>query len=146
MKKLLIIAAVSFFSVSLFAGNPGDINEKAKQSFKETFPNVKNAEWFDNGNTNLVRFVSDGIDNRIDYNNDGEIVSTTRYYEGKYLPAFIKSRLLKKFRDKKIHLVTELTSQSGMEYHITMYDDKKWIVVKATPNGLMDVYKKYNKQ
>lgn len=146
MKKVLIILAVSLFSVSLFANNPGTTIEKAKQAFKKAFPTVKTADWFDNGDTYLVRFVKDGVDSRIVYDDKGEVITTTRYYDETHLPAFIKDKLQKKFKDKKVHNVTEITSQDGLEYHITLYDAKKWYVVKSTDNGLMEVYDKFNRQ
>ncbi len=146
MKKFLIIIAVSLFSVSLFANNPAEVNEKVKKSFTETFTDVKNPEWYDNGDSYLVRFIKDGIDNRIYYDTNGNITNTVRYYKGKDLPAYIQGKLKKKFSDKEVFGVTELNSPAGLEYHITLQDNKKWVVLKATPDGNMEVYKKFNKQ
>lgn len=64
----------------------------------------------------------------------------------KSLPAFLLSKLNKKFSDKKIHLITEVTNEEGMEYYISLYDQKKWYMVKASSNGSLEVYDKYNRQ
>ena len=146
MKKLLILFVVCGCTLNLMASPVIEINEKVIKSFKETFPEAKEVSWSDNGDTYQVRFFRQGIDTRVVYDTDGTILSTVRYYEGKYLPAFLLSKLKKKFSDKKIHLVTELNSQDGLEYHITLQDEKKWYVVKAYPDGSMTVYDKYNKQ
>lgn len=146
MKKLLMFFLVTCCAVTMMANTPVEINEKVKQSFKESFPDAKQVNWYENGDTYHVRFFRNGIDNRVDYDTDGTILATTRYYEGKYLPAFLISKLNKKYSGRKIHLVTELNNQEGLEYHITMHDEKKWYVVKAYPNGVMEVYNKYYKQ
>ena len=77
---------------------------------------------------------------------EGFILRTTRYYDQKSLPAFLLSKLNKKFSDKKIHLITEVTNEEGMEYYISLYDQKKWYMVKASSNGSLEVYDKYNRQ
>lgn len=146
MKKVFSCLVVSLFCISLFAHGPGFTIEKAKQAFKKAFPSIKTAEWYDNGNTYLVRFVSDGVDSRIVYDDKGEVITTTRYYDETHLPAFIKDKLQKKFKDKAVHTVTEITSQDGLEYHITLFDAKKWYVVKSTDSGQMEVYDKFNRQ
>lgn len=146
MKKVFCIILFSLFSVSLFANSPGTTIEKAKQAFKKAFPSVKTADWFDNGDTYLVRFVSDGIDSRIVYDEKGEVISTTRCYDETHLPAFIKDKLQKKFKDKKVYTVTENTSPEGLEYYLTLYDAKKWYMVRSTDSGIMEVYDKFNRQ
>lgn len=146
MKKLLILAVVICSSISLMANKGIEINERVKESFKATFPDASDVKWHDNGSSYLVRFFRNGIDTRVEYDTEGFILRTTRYYDQKNLPAFLLSKLNKKFGDKKIHLITEVTSQEGMEYHISLYDQKKWYMVKASPAGSLEVYDKYNKQ
>lgn len=146
MKKLIMLFVVVCCSVNLMAHTGIEINEKVEASFKATFPDAKDVKWHDNGDTYLARFFRNGIDTRIQYDKEGAILKTTRYYDQKDLPAFLLSKLNKKFSDKKIHLVTEITSEEGLEYHISLHDQKKWYMVKASPNGSLQVYDKYNKQ
>jgi hypothetical protein len=47
--------------------------------------------------------------------------------------------------DQKIYGVTEITSKTGVEYYITMEDEKNWIQVKAESNGEFEVYEKFKK-
>ncbi|MEO5946859.1 MAG: hypothetical protein ABIP79_08585 [Chitinophagaceae bacterium] len=82
----------------------------------------------------------------MEYDTEGFILKTTRYYDQKNLPAFLLSKLNKKYGDKKIHLITEITGEEGLEYHISLYDQKKWFMVKAYSNGSLQVYDKFNKQ
>jgi hypothetical protein len=146
MKKLIMLFVVCSCTLNLIASPVIEINEKVKKSFKETFPDAKEVSWSENGDTYQVRFFRQDIDTRVVYETDGTILSTIRYYQGKYLPAFLLSKLNKKFSDKKIHLVTELNSEDGLEYHITLHDEKRWYVVKAYAGGSMTVYDKYYKQ
>ena len=146
MKKLLILVVVICSSVNLMAHSGTEINEKVKASFKATFPDASDVKWHETGNTYLVRFLRNGIDTRVEYDIEGFILRTTRYYDQKSLPAFLLSKLNKKFSDKKIHLITEDTNEEGMEYYISLYDQKKWYMVKASSNGSLEVYDKYNRQ
>ena len=68
-----------------------------------------------------------------------------RYYTEYKLPPFVLSSLRKKMPDEKIYGVTEITSKTGVEFYITLQDEKNWIQVKADANGGFEVLEKFKK-
>ncbi|HQU56537.1 MAG: hypothetical protein R2796_02595 [Chitinophagaceae bacterium] len=146
MKKLVIVLVAGLLSIQLMANTNTDINEKVKASFKATFPNAQSVKWHENGNTFTVSFIRNSIDHRVEYDTEGNIIQTTRFYGEQNLPAYLLAQVKKRFEGKKIHIVTELSSDAGMEFHITLHDAKKWYLVKAYANGMMEVYDQFKKQ
>ncbi|MBI1341947.1 MAG: hypothetical protein GC171_03325 [Terrimonas sp.] len=145
MKKLFL-AAVCMMAISfVYAGDPSNVDEKVLKAFKENFSDVKNPQWYEHDNNFTVRFVRNNIDTRITYNSDANIIRTMRYYEAKYLPAFILGKVTDKYAGKSVFGVTESTTDAGVEYYITLQDDKNWMVVVSDANGSMRVNKKFKK-
>lgn len=144
MKKLLVAVACSLVLSSAFAAGT-EVNEKVLKTFKETFADVKNEEWFQDGDQFTVRFVRNEIDTRITYDEDANILSTIRYYKGKHLPAMILGKLNRKYTDKEVFGVTETSNEEGTQYHITLQDKENWMVVVSDSNGSMRVEKKFKK-
>lgn len=145
MKKLIIAAVLVSSSLCSFSAVSDEIDENVLRVFRETFSDVKNATWHEDGDTYTVRFVRNDIDTRITYDKDANMVRTMRYYSEKNLPAFIRGKITKKFDGKSIFGVTESTTESGTEYHITLQDEKNWLVVVSDASGSMHVEKKFRK-
>lgn len=143
MKKIILIAAVlgSFSFTNIHAA----INEKVLKTFAQTFPSAMNAKWYEYENSYEVYFDKDDIKCRINYDFDGNVISTRRDYLEKDLTPFIKSKVNKQFPDKKIFGITEMTSNEEMYYLVILEDDKKWWHVKADGTGQLTVTQRYNK-
>ncbi len=145
MKKLLVAVACSLVVSFVYASDITEVNEKVLKTFKETFTDVKNEEWFQDGDNYTVRFVRSEVDTRITYDSEANIISTTRYYKGKNLPAMILGKLNRKYKDKWVYGVTETSNDNGTVYHITLEDKESWTVVESDANGSMRVEKKFRK-
>lgn len=144
-KQLLTLSFLLFVSAGAFAFDGFVISEKLLQSFKQTFPNAQEVKWLETGEKYIVNFKENGILTKIDYDKDGNFVSSLRYYSEKNLPLNILTKLQKKYADKKIFGVTEMTSDSNVDYYIKMEDDKNWITVKSNADGNFQVVEKYKK-
>ena len=103
MKKLVIVLVAGLLSIQLMANTNTDINEKVKASFKATFPNAQSVKWHENGNTFTVSFIRNSIDHRVEYDTEGNIIQTTRFYGEQNLPAYLLAQVKKRFEGKKIH-------------------------------------------
>jgi hypothetical protein len=123
---------------------PG-ISEKMLSSFKQTFPDAEQVKWLESADRYTVNFKESGILTKIDYDKDGNFISSLRYYTEKNLPINILCRLQKKYADKKVFGVTEMTSEGSVEYYIKMEDAENWITVKSSAEGNMMVVEKYKK-
>jgi hypothetical protein len=142
-KHFLILACLLSVSAGVFAKDI--ISEKLLKSFKQAFPNAQQVKWLEQSDKYTVNFTENGILTKIDYDKDGNFIGSLRYYTEKNLPVSILVKLQKKYADKKIFGVTEVTNESGVEYYIKLEDDKNWITVKSNNEGSMQVVEKYKK-
>ena len=140
-------ASVCFLALSAgaFANDGRTINEKLLETFKQTFPNAEQVKWMEQPDKYTVNFKEDGILTKIDYDMDGNFVSSLRYYSEKNLPVNVICKLQKKYADKKVFGVTEMTTDSAVEYYIKLEDATSWITVKSNVDGNLTVVEKYKK-
>jgi hypothetical protein len=145
MKKIIISALILMQVSASYAGTLPEVTEKILESFKQTFKEAKEAAWAENVAGFDVNFKYDEIDTRIWYDNDGNILRTQRYYGEQKLPPFLLGKLKKKYSDKSIFGITEVSDNEGVVYYIKMEDEKNWVTIKASAAGFTEVYEKYRK-
>ena len=135
MKKI-IVAAMLF--AGLFAratGAPSAINEKVLKAFKETFTAAQDVSWHEYDDYVQANFRQNEIQIRAVYNDEGELVRTTRYYgEANLLPT-VTASLKKKYNGKEIFGVTEVSSSQEVTFVINLKDENNWYVVKSDVYG-----------
>ena len=154
-KHLLITGLLLSLSAGVFAatGTGTDpvntdkisVSDKLLQAFKQTFPDAEQVKWMEQEDKYTVNFKEKGIITKIEYDKEGNFMSSLRYYTEKNLPVNILCRLQKKYADKKVFGVTEMATETAVEYYIKLEDDKSWITVKSSVDGNMQVVEKYKK-
>jgi hypothetical protein len=157
-KYLLVTTCLFSLSAGVFAGTsarsnavssvPADkitVSEKLLQTFKQTFPDAEQVKWMEQEDKYTVNFKEKGIITKIEYDKEGNFLSSLRYYTEKNLPVNILCRLQKKYADKKVFGVTEMATETAVEYFIKLEDDNSWITVKSSVDGNMQVVEKYKK-
>src|SRR6476469_3428599 len=108
MKKIILfVAPVVLFITSSFAADP---NQKVLNAFSKTFQQVKNVTWQDIDNRYEANFKDNNITFRIMYDQEGNVVKSIRYYFASTLPIFIQAKLSKKYENKTVYGVTEITT------------------------------------
>src|SRR3954469_1172062 len=141
MKKFIIATcSLLFISLAAFADSP---NEKVLKAFNATFTSPQEVTWYDHDDFFDVTFVQNGVRSNVKYDKEGNFVSSIRYYSEQNLPVNILCQLRKKFGDKKVFGVTEMTSLEEVNYYIKLEDDKSWITVKVSGNGHVESVEKY---
>ena len=143
MKKVFI-TAISILILGLTM-QAAEVNEKVLKSFKETFPKAEQVNWQEFTDNYVVNFTSVGIRERITYDKDGNFISATRYYLQENLPANIICKLKKKYPNQKVYGVTEITTDSNVEYYVKLEDEANWTTIKSDNSGIMEVVEKYKK-
>lgn len=141
MKKLIIVTVAACLSISLYA-RPTDISEKVLKVFKEAFSSAKDVKWTESENSYSVSFVLSGIQSKVVYDKEGNIVSSLRYYSPQYLPMNVYRSLLKKYDSRKLFGVTEVAVEDNIVYYVKMYDEKFWYTVKTDNSGNMQITEK----
>lgn len=144
MKKVILFACVLMMAGSSFANTPG-VNEKVLKAFNATFSDAENVVWSDAPNLYTVRFTHMGIRTFVKYDDDGNFISSRRYYSAETLPVDIQCKLKKKFADKTIFGVTEYTVGDEINYFVKLEDAKSWTTVKIDGARNMEIAEKYGK-
>ncbi len=144
MKKLVIFL-VLFAALGAAATTPPEVNEKVLKAFNETFSKATDVVWHELQNSYLASFKQSEITTRATYDTEGNLLRTTRYYSEENLPVHIISKLKKKYSDKSVYGVTEITQGDEVAYHVTLQDAKNWYMVKADNWGGLELTKKFRK-
>ncbi len=144
MKKVFLFACALVIAGSSFANTP-DVNEKVMKAFKATFTDAENVVWSDAPDLYTVRFTRLGIRTFVEYDDEGNFISSRRYYNAETLPVDILCKLRKKFSNKTIFGVTEFTVGNEITYFIRLEDAKSWTTVKVDGSHTMEVTEKYGK-
>lgn len=142
MKKVFLIASVVMLLASVAKADP---SKKLLQLFNRTFPNAEFVMWSEDKGGYLVTFVQEDSQFKIWYDKSGNFVNSIRYGQEKDLPLRVLLTVKKRFKDKPIFGVTELTSEYGVCYRLMLTDSKKWYVVDVATDGglsLKDTYRK----
>jgi hypothetical protein len=133
------------FSAGAFATKEFGISDKLLQTFKQTFPDAQQVVWAEQGDKYTVNFRQGDILTKVEYDKDGNFLNSLRYYSERNLPVTILCRLQKRFSDKKVFGVTEMATDSSVEYYIKLEDEHNWITVRSSVDGNMQVVEKYKK-
>ena len=144
MKKVILFACVLIIITgSSFANKP--VSEKALKAFKITFTDAQNVVWTDADNVYTVKFLQNGINTFVKYDEEGNFISSRRYYAGEQLPLDIQCTVKKKFADKTVFGVTEYTLGDEVNYYIKLEDAKTWTTIKIDNTRNIEVTEKYRK-
>ncbi|HEY4147678.1 MAG TPA: hypothetical protein VGM41_02050 [Chitinophagaceae bacterium] len=141
MKKIAVVALLAFLGSALHAA-PTDVSQKVLKIFKETFSNAKEVKWQELQDSYSVSFSQDGIQSKVVYDLDGNMLSSLRYYSPDRLPMNVFSKLKKKYDSRTFFGVTESATDHDVVYYVKMYDAKNWYTIKIDSNGNMEQYEK----
>jgi hypothetical protein len=144
MKKVLMLSCTLVIAGSLFA-NATNVTEKVLRTFKQTFTQAENVVWTENQHIYMVKFTQQGIQTSVQYDEDGNFISSLCYYNSNKLPVDIQCKLKKKFAGKSIFMVTENIIGDEVNYYVKLEDDKSWTTVKIDNYRNMQVTEKYSK-
>jgi len=142
MKRIVVIAMLAIFGSAIYAATPTDVSEKVLKIFKSTFSSAKDVKWTEYDNNYSVSFSLEGVQSKVVYDKDGNMMSSLRYYSPERLPVNVYSKLKKKFDNKVLYGVTEASTDQEIVYYIKMYDAKNWYTIKMDGSGSMEVYEK----
>lgn len=141
-KTALLFSCFLVLAATTFANMP---NEKVLKSFETIFTNPKEVKWFDHTDFYEVSFIQNEVRATVKFDLDGNFISSTRYYKEQQLPTSILCKLKKRYADKHIFGVTELTTNESVNYYIKLEDEKNWLTIKINGNGQMELTEKYKK-
>ncbi len=144
MKSIILLICGIISTYSLLA-KPIEVNEKVKKMFHKTFSNIEKVDWYEDDKIFTARFTQNGVITYVKYDEEGDFLSSRRYYNAEHLPVDIRVKLHKRYPDKKIYIVTELVEDNIINYFIKLEDDKCWYTIKVDSERQMSRIEKYIK-
>ena len=148
MKKVIIIALGVLLSAGAFAHSPYDPfdpNERVLKAFNETFSGAEEVKWEEYATYYTVSFVNAGIRSKVNYDKEGNMLGSIRYYAPKMLPLNILNRVTREYPRRNLFGVTEVTFGSDVTYYVKLEDAKNWYTVRVDAAGNAQLTEKYKK-
>ncbi|SHN41151.1 hypothetical protein [Chitinophaga sp. CF418] len=132
VKRIVLIASMVLCAqLPLFAAP----DEALLRLFNRTFPEAQYIRWTEDGEFDVVCFVQDDSQYRIWYDKQCTVVYSLRYCGENELPLTVLRAVKKRYRDRHIEGVTEVTNKAGVSYELLLSDDQKWYTVTSTVSG-----------
>ena len=145
MKKLMTIltATVLLFSATAFAGGGEKVTAKVKVAFEKDFQKAQNVSWENTNNFYFASFTMNNLVVSAAYNEDGELVGTSRKIAATQLPLSISLALSQKYKDYNVREeATEISFDGETHYLVTVANAKQTLRLNFRTNGEASVEKK----
>ncbi|MEO5683322.1 MAG: hypothetical protein ABIQ88_11815 [Chitinophagaceae bacterium] len=146
MKKIILsitLSAALLSSAFTYAAD-NDPGLKVKQAFTSEFTQAKNISWTMINKEGLYQaaFTFNNESLQAFFTEEGEFLGTTRQVLKSQLPILVASGLEKQYAEARIITIFEHSKKDGLNYYITLVNNKGAFIVKAGSNGDLSVYKK----
>jgi hypothetical protein len=145
MKKIIYLAIVMTGFITSVNATPPDVSDKVLKAFKETFTSAQDVTWHEYESYSQANFRQDEVQIRAQYDENGKLLKTIRYYHEKQLFPNIVAKLKQRYAGKEISGVTETTSEEEVNFVINLKDDKNWYIVKSDVYGNLQQIEKYKR-
>ena len=144
MKKVFALITATCIAFASYAFDPS-VNDKVLKSFKETFAAAEDVKWEEFNAYYTVSFVQGGIQSKVNYDKEGVMLGSIRYYTPQMLPLNIFNKLKKQYSNKELFGVTEVTFGTDVTYYVKIQDAKSWITLKVDGVGNSEIFEKFKK-
>ena len=148
MKKVTIIFAVitMIAGTSAFAETGDKVSKVVQASFKKNFSNATNVTWETSEAYHYARFLLNGKEVDAAYNENGELVGTSRKLHLSEVPLKVSQSIKTEFSDYTIEdSVTEVFFEGQTYYNATVEGSTKILKLKCLSDGQISVEKKIKK-
>ncbi len=148
MKKFatVLTAIVMLFATSSFAMDGDNVSAKVKAAFENDFSKAKQVNWEKVSDFYFASFELNNAGVNAAYNEEGELVGTSRKIDAAQMPLAVSLELAKKYGEYTIagHAF-ELTFEGQTSYYITADNSKQVLNLKCYSNGEINVESKTKK-
>ncbi len=146
MKKFLFtIITTALISLSSFANEAAEVNQKVISTFHKEFAQAKNVEWQQSNGLNKATFSLNGKVLFAFYTNAGELIAVSRNLTSDQLPIVLTSELKKDFADFWISDLFELSSNGQTSYYVTLENANQKLVMESIGLQGWQTFKKEKK-
>jgi hypothetical protein len=146
MKKIMLsmALAITVLGTAFATPAPKEPSVIVKTAFDKEFTNVKDVQWevADKEGVYEARFTFNNENLQAYFTEDGEFLGTTRQITVSRLPLLASNALARKYAGYHIVSVFEHSMPESVAYYITVSNAKGGLLLQATGNGELTVYKR----
>ncbi len=149
MKKLaaIFVSASMLVSVLAFATDSDKVNARVKASFLNDFTSATNVSWEKTSDFYFATFTINNVELNAAYNEQGELVGTSRAMESTQLPMAISMAMTKKYDGYTVaKKALELTFEGETRYYVTISNENQALKLKCSANGNLEVERKIKRK
>ena len=138
MKWILIL----FLIIGTVNANATPVPQKVLLAFSQLFPKASNIKWTESAVVFSVRFKTEKYIADFQFDREGRIIKSVRYYDESQLSPFLVARLNNMFPNFQIKNVTEITNEESVSYSITLSDNNSFYIVQSNGSFYITVENK----
>jgi len=137
---LISYAETMFNNEEAAPAKKGSVNIRVIRNFKKEFTATENERWsmMRNG-CYIVRFSKNNIFHRVEYNQKGHWLSTTKFYAPEYLSQSVRQAVMGTYHEYKIFSVAEVNVDSRTAFIVTLEDETSWLKVRLMGDKMEEV-------
>lgn len=142
MKRIAMVftATIMLFASSAFALDGDKVTARVKAAFQTDFSGASQVSWEKTSDFYFATFQLNNV--RVDaaYNEEGELLGTSRKIDATQLPLSVTMELAKKYGDfTKADHAYELNFEGQTSYYITVKNSRQELSLKCYANGEINV-------
>lgn len=142
MKKLLFaICLVVAMTTAAFADTK--VNSRALSHFKSTYKEAADVQWKTTNEYTKASFTWNSQQMEVFYDDNGELVGTSRAVSLNTLPIEAQQKLQKRYEGYTATEAIEFNdAKEGLYYYVSLVKDNTKTVLKISSDGGMEIFKK----
>ena len=134
------------FSAFTYAMDSDNVNARVKTAFLKDFSAASDVSWGKTSEFYFATFTLNHVETTAAYNEQGELLGTSRALESSQLPLSVCLALSKKYNGYDVaKKVLELTFEEETRYYVTVSNNTHIVKLKCSANGEISVEKKIKK-
>ena len=144
-KTLFTIACLSGLLFTGVISASAEVSQKTLQSFRSVFTGAVQVKWTEYADHYNVSFLQNDILIKAEYDREGNMLNSIRYYKEQRLPLNILYKVKKAYPSEKIQSITEESNAESTTYHIQLKGEKSWTILRSDESGNLEVSDKFDR-
>lgn len=138
MKKIFLSALLAIaVAVSSFAAAGNKVSYAVRSNFEAQFRNVSDVQWSFGDDQTKASFLLDNVRTEALFDNDGELMGTSRGITLDELPVRAKRAFAKKFNGYTVKEAIRFEGKDGTTYYISAEHNKGLAILKVDDSGFV---------
>ena len=134
------------FAISAFATDPAKVSLKVKAAFENDFSKASRVNWEKTSDFYFASFTLNNVQVDAAYNEEGQLVGTSRRISLEQLPLNISMALAEKYEGYQLNeSVVELTYEGLTRYYVNAENKDQVLKLKCYGNADIEVDQKFKK-